>query len=351
MKWVDKIIIFFIAGVSLSKYLDFSLYIIIPIITSIILYTIIIIGKKIELSKNQTIYISLICSLLIGIAYNYSYNTAKINIKHPGSNIKNQITKEIEKKYTHNQDSEFIKAIILGDKKELPKELKHSYSQSGAMHILALSGLHTGIIYSMINLLLYILNFSYKKRILKIILSGIILIIYCHITGYSPSVLRATIMIICYNLITFYCRGYSKYTILLFTALILLLINPNNISSIGFMLSFSAMIGIIVISPIITKALEIRHLRNKIYKYITSLVSISISCQITTLPITLYIFGNYSPTFIITNLIAIPLATLIIYTFILSALLAPIPILSDFMEKVLSILITAINNFISFAAS
>ena len=129
------------------------------------------------------------------------------------------------------------------------------------------------------------------------------------------------------------------------TAFILLLINTCSITKNGLMLSFAAMAGIIFIYPTISKSL-ISNKKNKgVLNYIKRVISLSISCQITTLPICLYYFGNYSPIFIISNIICIPLTTIIILTFICTITFNYIPFIGNYLAQFTnSILIISINS-------
>lgn len=200
----------------------------------------------------------------------------------------------------HLKDEVFAVAmgILLGDKSYLNLELKDAFSGAGAMHLLAVSGLHVGIF-------LVILQWLFKtfgRRIPRRIQFAIILIIlwtYAGITGFSPSVNRAVTMFSFVALGTLTGRRYDSLNGLIASAMILLIINPYFLFDIGFQLSYSAMFGIFLFSPLIEKSVYINH---KWIKFLWSGTAVALAAQLTTFPLTLYYFHQFPNYFLITNI-------------------------------------------------
>ena len=140
-------------------------------------------------------------------------------------------------------------AFITGEKGHIPRNLKEAYRQSGAMHVLALSGLHIGIIYAILNLIFSFLDMHIRSRRVKFAICTLFIFMYAAITGFGASVQRAAIMVTVWKLLSMSRRDGGRWSVLLLSACIILLINPNELADIGFQLSFAAMAGIIGISP------------------------------------------------------------------------------------------------------
>lgn len=208
-----------------------------------------------------------------------------------------------------------LAALTLGDKSELDNEIKNAYSASGAMHILAVSGLHVGIIYVIINYLLSFLdklkyrNFAVGKYSKAIILI-LFLWFFAFLTGLSPSVRRAAIMFSFLIVGKALDRPLSIYNSLASSAFVLLLINPFLVFEVGFQMSYLAVLSIVIFQPHIDSFFNPK---NKIIQAIWSLTAVSIAAQIGTAPISLYYFHIFPNYFMLTNIIVIPLATGIVY--------------------------------------
>lgn len=201
---------------------------------------------------------------------------------------------------SHLKDEELgiANALVLGDKELLSHETRSSFSNSGAMHVLAVSGLHVGIIlYIMIFLLSKFSRFISRNRALFIALT--IIWIYAAITGFSPSVLRAVVMFSIITLGQIYFGRSSALNTLFFSAFLLLIFNPLFLYDIGFQLSYLAMIGIFTIYQPVTKLLLVK---NKWMRKLWEGTAVGIAAQIFTLPLTLYYFHQFPNYFAITNI-------------------------------------------------
>lgn len=216
---------------------------------------------------------------------------------------------------------EVLSALTLGYSRELDPETRRVFSSSGAMHVLSVSGLHVGIIFTVLS---FLLAFLKKKQWGKWIFVGLVVTIlwfYAFITGLSPSVLRASAMFSVYIIGDNMNRRSNIYNSLALTAFFLLLINPGNLFNIGFQLSFAALFGIVFLQ---SKFDSVIYIRNRVLKYFLALITVSVAAQITTFPITSYYFGQFPSYFWITNLFIIPL----------TGFLTPLGILLLFVSKV-----------------
>lgn len=232
-----------------------------------------------------------------------------------------------------------VSALTVGYKDLLDDELRRTYSAAGAMHILAVSGLHVGVIYGMLLLLLRLIPRCPKR--LKLIVSLFMLWLFALITGLSPSVLRATAM---FSLVELgRSMGYrsSSYNTLAAVAFGLLVLNPYNLYSIGFQLSFLAVLSIMVFYPHLRNLL---YFKNKPLTWLWELLAVSVAAQIGTLPITLMNFGQFSNYFLLTNMLAMPMASIIIYLSVLLLLVVPVGPLFALVAKLLGLAVAVLNS-------
>lgn len=201
-------------------------------------------------------------------------------------------------------------AMTLGDKSALSKELKDDYSISGASHVLALSGLHLGIIYTVLALL-------FVRRKHKEI--GIFLIIcaiwtYVFIVGLPVSAIRAAVMLTIYSVISLMNRDRMSLNALSVAAVSILVCNPLDIYDVGFQMSFMAVLFIFLLYKPLLKAVPKKVRDIPILRNVWQMAAVSISAQIGVAPLIALYFGRFSCYFLFTNFIAVPAATVIIYS-------------------------------------
>jgi competence protein ComEC len=206
-----------------------------------------------------------------------------------------------------NIDGEYeravVSALVLGIKDELDNELTNAYASSGAMHVLAVSGLHVGIVYAILFFVLRPLN---KVKYGKWILAGIciaVLWMYAFITGLSPSVLRAVSMFSFIALARPMNQHTNIYNTLAVSAFCLLLWDPYLIMSVGFQLSYLAVIGIIYVQP---KIYHLFNPHNLIMSKVWEISSVSIAAQISTFLLGLLYYHQFPVYFLVSNLFVIP---------------------------------------------
>ena len=196
------------------------------------------------------------------------------------------------------QELALVQALILGDRSFLDAETTSAFGNSGAMHVLAVSGLHIGIILQMI---LFLLK-SFSKFISKnqaLIIALLLIWIYTFISGLSASVLRSTFMFSVLAISQVSGKTYNQTNGLFFTGFILLIINPFFLFDIGFQLSFLAMVGIFWFYQPISKSWFIK---NKWLRKVWEGTAVGLAAQITTVPLTLSYFHQFPNYFILTNI-------------------------------------------------
>ena len=258
------------------------------------------------------------------------------------TNIRNKLI-EILKSVLSGQELALANALILGERSLLTNETTQHFSKTGAMHILAVSGLHIGIL---LQILLKLFQ-PFNKIITKnkaIIISLFILWIYALITGFSPSVVRSVIMFSLISLGSMKGKANSEMNTLAFSAFIILCWNPLFIYDVGFQLSYTAMLGIYLFYPYL-KNFIISH--NRIIQLIIEGTMIGIAAQITTIPLTLYYFHQFPNYFIITNiaLMAFSFIILLLGIFIFTFYWIPIIklTLGIILQKTMTLMLTIVS--------
>lgn len=231
-------------------------------------------------------------------------------------------------------------ALLLGYTNKLDADIISAYSSTGALHVLSVSGLHVAIVYLVFSSMLFFLDKHKKTRIIKAILLISFLWFYAAITGLSPSVLRAATMFSFIIVAKTFNRHTNIYNTLAASAFLLLLINPYLIMDVGFQLSYLAVAGIVYIQPKIDAWFQID---NWLIAQIWTITSVSIAAQIATFPLGLYYFHQFPNYFLLSNLIVIPISTLILYIGISLFVFSPIPLAAKYISIVFTWLIWILN--------
>jgi len=241
-----------------------------------------------------------------------------------------------------------LSALTLGYRELLDDEINRIYSSTGAIHILSVSGLHVGILYLFLLFILRAIPSNKLTELIKLIIVLLFLWFFAILTGLSPSVNRSALMFSLIAIGNWHGIKSNIYNTLATAAFALLVADPNNILNIGFQLSFLAVLSIVVFYPFIFSLI---YFRNKILSNIWSLIAVSIAAQIGTLPITLGLFSQFPNYFILTNLIAIPLSTVILYLSVLLLVTSPFQIIATLLGKTLNFLVLTLNSSLSWIES
>ncbi|RZK26129.1 MAG: ComEC family competence protein, partial [Flavobacterium sp.] len=207
---------------------------------------------------------------------------------------------DIYRKYIKDIDAYSVAAtLILGYRADLSKEIIANFSKTGTIHALSVSGAHVAIIYFFLDHLLFYFNRKKILRIFKVILICLILWGYALLTGFSPSVLRAVIMLTVFIIARSFSKNTNSYNILSFSALILLIYNPFFITDVGFQLSYFAVFGLLYVHPLIYNMWYIEHVNlNKLW----NVVAFSLAAQLITFPLSIYYFHQFPLFFLLGNL-------------------------------------------------
>lgn len=201
-------------------------------------------------------------------------------------------------------------ALVLGHRTELDKELMSAYAGAGATHVLAVSGLHVGIVYVILNGMLGFMNRTKRLRILKTVLLILLLAAYAALTGLSPSVSRAAVMFSVVAIGKAINRNTDIFNSLAISAFILIVFFPLMVMQVGFQLSYLAVIGIVLIHPML---FSLTFFNNRILDWAWSITCVSIAAQIATAPLGLLYFHQFPNLFFVSNLLVIPAAAVILY--------------------------------------
>ncbi len=264
-------------------------------------------------------------------------NTKSILVR--SEQTRNKLLKTFEKQELGENEREILSALTLGYKRELDPEIKQVFSAAGAMHVLAVSGLHVGIIYGILVFFLGFLNRKKAGKIIFTITSISILWAFAFITGLSPSVLRASVMFSFVILAKCINRQTNIYNTLAASAFILLLINPNNLFEVGFQLSYSAVLGIVFLQPKIAGLFTVS---NKILRYFWILITVSIAAQITTFPFIVFYFNQFPSYFWISNLFVIPAAIILIPLAVAILVFSGVPVISVFISQIANFILSSL---------
>lgn len=205
-----------------------------------------------------------------------------------------------------------LSALTLGDKKGLSKEVRAAYSDAGASHVLALSGLHVGVIYGMLAFVLQSLLRRRSLRWLRELLIVVLLWLFALLVGMSASVVRAVAMCTLYVVARWMSDdSSSSLHVLSLTALLMLLVSPLYLFDISFQLSFMAMAAILCVEPHLEQ-LFFRRGNHPIGRFFVGLLCMSLAAQLGTFPLVLYHFGTFPTYFLLTNLVVVPFLSLVL---------------------------------------
>jgi len=279
---------------------------------------------------------------------NYKVIAKQENLNFLLERTRNKVVAFFENENIPTERINIIKALFLGQRQNIEQETLDNYSKSGAIHILAISGLHIGILLYFFKALLKPIEKIRYGRIITPLLLIIILWTFALLSGLSASVVRAVTMFTFVSIGMYMNRETNIYNTLGSSILILLLFKPNFIFDVGFQLSYCAVFSIVTIQPLLSKLWTPK---NKIIGYFYDILTVSFAAQIGVLPLSIYYFHQFPGLFFVTNLVIIPLLTVILMTGMVSILLSAIGIYFSLLVEFLSGLIGFMNGYVSLVSS
>ena len=234
-------------------------------------------------------------------------------------------------------------ALLIGYKEDLDKDLVQAYSNAGVVHIIAISGLHLGLIYVMLAWLFNRLPFIKNYKLLNVGLILSCLWLFALLTGASASVLRSAVMFTCILIGKNFFKQTSIYNSLASSAFVLLCYDPYFLWDVGFQLSYLAVIGIVALQkPII----GLLYLKNGWLNKCWNMLAVTLAAQLITFPLCIYYFHQFPNLFFITNLLAVPLSTIILFIEIFLVAFSWIPFVGFYVGKLIALLIWLMNAII-----
>ncbi len=243
------------------------------------------------------------------------------------------------------RDFAVITALLLGHREHLDEDLRREFAGAGAMHILCVSGLHVGIIFMILKNIFSFFVRIRGGRYIRTLCIILCIWLYAAITGFSPSVLRASVMFSFVAVGHHFSRSANIYNTLAASAFVLVISNPMIITHIGFQLSYLAVISIVSLQPRLYAIVPVKH---PVLEKAWSIMTVSVAAQLATGPLALYYFNQFPNYFLVTNLVVIPLAGIIIYASFLTLLLNPVPAAGLFMGYLLSAVLNCLHQSVRF---
>ncbi len=243
----------------------------------------------------------------------------------------------------HDDQLAIAEALLIGYTQDLDKDLVQAYSNTGVVHIIAISGMHLALIYVMLVWIFNKMPFIRKSKIIKVIFILSCLWLFSLLTGGAASILRSAVMFSCIVIGENFGRKTSIYNSLAASAFILLCYNPYFLWDVGFQLSYLAVLGIVIFQKPIYHLL---YIKNKWVNKLWALVSVSLAAQIFTFPVCIYYFHQFPTLFLFTNIIMVPLSSLILFVEIFLIALAWMPFVGSLIGKLTWWLVWLMNKII-----
>ncbi|MEO6914808.1 MAG: ComEC/Rec2 family competence protein [Chitinophagaceae bacterium] len=242
------------------------------------------------------------------------------------------------------KEAGLAEALLIGYKNNLDRSVLQEYSDSGIIHVVAISGMHLGLIYWLLSIIISIKDWK-KSSWIKPLIILVFLWLFTLVAGASASVVRSAVMFSFLLAGEAFNRKASVYNTLAGSAFFLLCFNPFWLWDLGFQLSYLAVLSIVIfMKPIY----DLVYVKNKILDPLWKMIATCLAAQILTTPLTIFYFQRFPLYFLITNIVAIPLSSLIVLAEVVLCMAAPVPLLPDVLGKTINWLIALMNEFVVF---
>lgn len=295
------------------------------------------------------------------------FYTLPIRMMRLAQMARRSLVRTVKSMNLSEEETAVVQAIVIGVKDDLSPKLRKQFSDCGAAHLLAVSGLHTGIVLSLVMLLLHPLRAFQPLRRFLPFLTTLVMWFYAFVTGLEPPVVRAVWMCSLLMLTHFLQREYLAWNMVAASAFIILLFNPNQLFSVSFQFSYAAVAGILLFMPVfVSKSRQLlahslsnlyglnetklplpERLRRKFYRFsdtlflwIGGMAAVSIAAQAGVLPFQLHYFHSFALAFPLANILLVPLTTLIIWIAVAAIVLLPISFIGNLILYALHALLT-----------
>lgn len=291
----------------------------------------------------------------LGIQHQLRVDDAFVLLKHSSQTIygsaatlRNKIIFKLKQANFGKEELAIIQALLLGQRDDISEDTYNSYKNAGAVHILAVSGLHIGILLLLLQFLLKPLELLPKGKTIKLIVIVALLWSFALIAGFSASIVRAVTMFSFVAYALYLNRPSNTFNILALSMFfILLVIDPKLLFQVGFQMSYAAVFAIVWIYPLLQKLWFPKHI---IIRKIWQLLSVSVAAQLGVLPISLFYFHQFPGLFFISNLIIVPFLGLVLGAGILVIFLAQLDFLPNWLVRIYDTLIGWMNAIITWVA-
>lgn len=246
------------------------------------------------------------------------------------------------------EEVSLLKAVCLGDRSSLTDDMRQNYSGAGGMHLLAVSGLHVGLIWWVLQYMTAWMNLIFRKGIQRTLLVVGLLWFFAFVTGFSSSVCRSVTMFSFFSASRMMGERGHPLNVILASAFLLVLISPERLMDVGFQLSYVAITGIITIHPLIVSKFRPKQ---RILRWIWEATSVSLAAQLSTAPLVIYYFHQLPIFSLLSSLLAVPMLSLLIAIFVCSVPFVLIGVMEEFSSFLLTTLARLMNCSMEFFSS
>ena len=262
--------------------------------------------------------------------------------------LRTKIIDNLRKSGFNEVELSVLHALILGQQQDISPEILQNYRFAGAVHILSVSGLHVAYIYIFLNFILRFFPNNNSGKIMKLILLLFSLWSFALLAGMAPAIVRAVVMFSFVSIGKHLHRNTNIFHTLLASAVFILLCKPSFLFDVGFQLSYVALFFIVWVHPIFSNFWQPK---NKTVKYFWEILTVSFAAQIGTFPLSFYYFHQFPSLFFITNLLILPVLSVVMIYGVMVTILAAFDITNFYLSKILEYGIFAINETIDFVAN
>lgn len=264
------------------------------------------------------------------------------------ANIRNRINNTLNQQSISKENLSVINALLLGQRQDVSRDTYKSFTKSGAVHILAISGLHIGLLLLMLTIFFKPLSyFKYGKKIVPIIII-LLLWMYAFITGMSASVVRAVTMFSLVTIAIYSNRITNTYNTLVISAFLLLLCNPYYVFDVGFQLSYAAVFAIVWIKPLFD---SLWSPESYVARKIWDVFSVTLAAQFGILPLSLFYFHQFPGLFFVSNMVIIPALGILLGLGIVTLVCAYFGWVPEKLLFVFNECVSLLNDFVTFVAN